>query len=98
MYTVIRQYAGPAASQLLNLLEDKQDEVKRLISRVPGFVSYMALRTNDGGVTITVCQDKAGTDASIQIAADWVNENVSPEGTPATPTISEGDVAIHLNG
>ena len=38
--------------------------MKALISGVPGFVTYAAVRSGDGGVTVTVCEDKAGTDES----------------------------------
>ena len=89
MYLVVRSYSGPGASELFDLLGERQDEVKDLISGVPGFVSYAAARTgDDSGVTATVCQDKAGTDESSRRAAEWVKENVSTAGT--VPTISEG--------
>ena len=67
MYTVVRQYSGQGASELFDVLENNKDEVERLIGGVSGLVSYTLLRTNDGGVTVTVCQDKAGTDESIRI-------------------------------
>jgi len=89
MYLVVRSYSGAGASELFDLLGERQDEVKDLISGVPGFISYAAARTGDDtGVTVTVCQDKAGTDESSRRAADWVQENVSTAGT--VPTISEG--------
>ncbi|HUO70709.1 MAG TPA: hypothetical protein VMU39_08030 [Solirubrobacteraceae bacterium] len=89
MYLVVRSYSGAGASELFDLLGERQDEVKDLISGVPGFISYAAARTGgDTGVTVTVCQDKAGTDESSRRAADWVKENVSTAGT--VPTISEG--------
>lgn len=89
MYLVVRSYSGAGASELFDLLGERQDEVKDLISGVPGFISYAAARTGDDtGVTVTVCQDKAGTDESSRRAADWVKENVSTAGT--VPTISEG--------
>ena len=89
MYLVVRSYSGPGASELFDLLGERQDEVKDLISGVPGFVSYAAARTgDDSGVTATVCQDKAGTDESSRRAAEWVKENVSTAGT--VPAISEG--------
>jgi hypothetical protein len=62
--------------------------VKSLISGVPGFVSYAAFRTADLGTTVTICQDKAGTDESSQRAAGWVKDNIS---VAVTPVITEGD-------
>jgi len=61
---------------------------------VSGFVSYTLARTGDGGVSVTVCQDKAGTDESIQVATSWIKENMSMTVNP--PTISEGETILHL--
>ncbi len=94
MYTVVRQYSGEGASQLFDELESKKGEVESLIRGVPGLVSYTLLRTTDGGVTVTVCQDKAGTDESIRVAADWIRQNVSVAASP--PAISEGNTIIHF--
>ena len=95
MYTVVRQYSGQGASQLFDEIEGHRAEVEGLIRGVSGFVSYTLFRTSEGGVSVTVCQDKAGTDESIQVAADWVRQNVSTEVNP--PGISEGDTILQLN-
>ena len=71
------------------------DEVEGLLRGVSGFVSCTLFRTDDGGVTVTVCQDKAGTDESIQVARDWVADNAGDLGLSA-PTVAEGTVAMHL--
>ena len=93
MYMAVRSYSGPGASELFNLLAEREDEIRELISGVPGFTSYTASRTgDDSGVTVTVCDDKAGTDESSRRAADWVGEHVSVTGT--RPTISEGATII----
>jgi hypothetical protein len=95
MYTVVRQYSDQGASQLFDVLESKKDEVERLIRGVSGLVSYYTLlRTSNGGITVTVCQDKAGTDESVRIAADWVRQNASVATTP--PVISEGNTILHF--
>jgi hypothetical protein len=94
MYAAVRSYSGQGASELFELLEQREDDVKSLIGGVPGFVSYVAFRSGDGGTTVTVCQDKAGTDESSQRAAGWVKENVSTTGNP--PTITEGSTVLHF--
>jgi hypothetical protein len=94
MYVVVRSYSGQGASELFDLLGQREDDVKNLISGVPGFVSYAAFRSGDGGMTVTVCQDKAGTDESSRRAADWVKENVSTPGSP--PTITEGETVLQF--
>jgi hypothetical protein len=61
---------------------------------VPGFVSYAAVRGADGNMTVTVCQDKAGTDESSRRAAEWVKENVSITVDP--PAIKEGSTLLQF--
>jgi hypothetical protein len=94
MYAVVRSYSGQGASELFDLLGQREEDVKALISGVPGFVNYAAFRSGDGGVTVTVCEDKAGTDESSRRAADWVKENVSATTNP--PAITEGDTVLQF--
>ena len=95
MHAVVRSYSGPGASELFDLLGQREEEVKNLIGGVPGFVSYTAFRSGDGGTTVTVCQDKTGTDESSRRAAEWVKENVSSEANP--PVITEGSTVLQFN-
>src|SRR5205807_6687383 len=88
MYMAIRSYSGHGASELFDALAERQEDVKALISTVPGFASYEAFRNNGGGQTVTVCQDKAGTDESSRRAAEWVKENIGVTVDP--PTVTEG--------
>ena len=96
MYAVVRTYSGPGAKELFELLDQRKGEVDDLIRPVSGFVSYSLIRTDDGGVTVTVCEDKTGTDESIQVARDWIQANASDLGVNP-PSISEGQVALHLS-
>lgn len=95
MYAVVRSYSGPGASELFDLLGQREEDVKNLIGAVPGFVSYVAFRSGDGGITVTVCQDKTGTDESSRRAAEWVKENVSSMAGP--PVITEGSTVLQFN-
>ena len=95
MYVVVRSYSGDGASELFDLLGQREEDIKALISGVPGFVSYAAFRSGgDSGMTVTVCQDKAGTDESSRRAAEWVGENVSTTANP--PVISEGSTVLEF--
>jgi len=95
MHAVVRTYSGAGANELFDLLEQRTAEIDPIIRAVPGFVSYSIIRTDDGGVTVTVCEEKAGVDESTRVARDWIQENASGIGVEA-PTISEGRVAMHL--
>jgi len=94
MYVVVRSYSGQGAAELFDLLGQREEDVKELISGVPGFVSYAAFRSGEGGMTVTVCEDKEGTDESSRRAAGWVKENVST--TVDAPEISEGSTVLNF--
>ena len=93
MYATVRSYSGQGASELFDVLGQSEEEVKTLISSVPGFVSYAAFRSGDGGTTVTICQDKNGTDESSRRAAKWARENVSTTGSPPV-VIMEGSTVL----
>ena len=95
MHAVIRTFSGAGAKKLVDVLEGRKSEVESLIRPVKGFVSYSLLRTAEGGVSVTVCEDKAGTDQSSQIARDWIAKNASDLGV-SPPTVAEGTVILHL--
>ncbi len=94
MYAVARTYSGKGAKELFDLIEKQKKEIESLLRSVKGFVSYSAARSDEGGFTVTVCQDKAGTDESKQKAKDWIAKNAADMGAPA-PIISEGLVILH---
>jgi hypothetical protein len=96
MHTVIRSYSGSGATALFDLLEERKGEVESLIRAVTGFVSYSLVRTADGGVSVTICQDKAGTDESLQLAKGWIQEHgVNLSVSP--PSLTEGSNILQLN-
>ena len=82
------------SKELVDLIEKNKPEVERLIRGVKGFVSYSLVRTADGGFSVSVYQDKAGTDESIRVARDWIAKNASTTG--AAPSIAEGTVLLQL--
>ena len=96
MHAVVRSYSGSGAKELFDLLEQRLAEVESLIRPVQGFVAYSLIRTDDGGVTVTVCKDKAGTDESMQLARDWIQQNASDLNT-SPPAVSEGSVLLNLS-
>jgi hypothetical protein len=94
VHVVVRSYSGQGASDLFAAMEERQDEVKELITGVPGFVSYAAFRTGDGVQTVTKCEDKAGTDESSDRARAWIQDNVDASLDP--PQITEGDAFLEF--
>jgi hypothetical protein len=96
MHAVVRTYSGAGARALFDLLEQRKSEVAELIGSIAGFVAYTLIRTDDGGVTVTVCQDKAGADESLRIAREWIEANAADLGT-SPPAVSEGPVVLQLS-
>lgn len=94
MHAVIRTYAGSGASELFDLLQQRKSDVEGLMRPIEGFVTYLLVRTADGGTSVTICQDKAGTDESLRRAREWVATNASGIGA-GEPTVSEGPVILH---
>ena len=82
MYMVVRRY----------------QEVRDLISTVPGFRAYYAARAGSGGevATVTICDSKEGTDESIRRAADWVRTNMTGASSISAPEITEGETYINF--
>lgn len=95
MHAVVRTYSGTGAKELFDVLEKRKSEVDSLMRPIKGFVSYTLARSGDGGFSVTICQDKSGTDASVQAAREWIAKNAANTGAGA-PKVSEGPVLIHL--
>ena len=93
MRTVIRKYSGKGAKELFDTLEKHAADVESLIRSVKGFVSYTLAQSGDGGYSVTVCQDQAGIDESVQKAKDWIAKNAANTGA-AAPEVSLGRVII----
>ena len=95
MHAVVRTYSGAGAKQLIDLLEQRKADVEALIRKVPGMMSYTLMRSGDGGVSITVCQDKAGADESMKVAREWIQKNAANTGA-SPPAVMEGSVIAHI--
>jgi hypothetical protein len=96
MQTVLRRYSGAGAKELFDLLEKRAGDVDETMGSVKGLVSYTLVRSSDGGFSVTVCQDKAGIDDSVQRAKDFIMKNAGGIGA-AAPEVTEGSVIAHLN-
>jgi hypothetical protein len=91
MYMVARRYADAAA--LADAMAKRSSEVEELLRGVPGFVAYYAIRDGATVTTVTVCQDREGTQESTRRAADWVKANLAGTSVGA-PMVTEGEAFI----
>jgi hypothetical protein len=94
MHTVVRHYKG--SSKLIDELVTRESDVRELISTVDGFVAYYLIRTEDGGASISVFNNAAGTAESTKRAAAYLKENL--DGVAAgPPEIIEGEAVINFS-
>ena len=96
MDVVVRTYSGKGAKELFTLLEERKAEIEKLLRSTKGFVSYTLARSSesDGGLSMTVCQDKAGTEDSVRVAKEWISKNAA-NISAAAPKVSAGSIIIH---
>ena len=95
MHAVIRTYSGSGASDLFDRLEERKSDVDRVMRSISGFIAYDLVRTDSGGASITVCEDKSGTDESAQRAREWIASNAS-DIRAQEPVVAEGPVIVHV--
>ncbi len=91
MHATMRHYSS---REMADLLASRSGEIESLMSEVPGLHDYFLMRTEEGCASMTVCDDKAGTDESARRAADWLRDNAADiSGT--SPTVLSGEVIAH---
>ena len=96
MDVVVRTYNGKGSKELFSLLEKHKTDVEKLMRSVKGFESYTLARSSegDGGMSMTVCQDKVGTEESVRVAKDWIAKHGANISLDA-PKVSAGSIIIH---
>jgi hypothetical protein len=95
MHAVLRNYSGQGAKELFDVLERNKAEIERLVRGIAGFVGFNLVRTSNGGFTVSIFQDKAGTDESVRVAREWIAKNGGNVGA-APPAVSEGAVVLDV--
>jgi hypothetical protein len=68
--------------------------VEKTLRSVKGLVSFTLVRSADGGFSVTVCNDKAGTDESLEKARDCAKNAAGTD--VAAPKVSEGSIVLEL--
>ena len=80
---------------MFDVLDKNKADVENTMRSVKGLVSYTLVRSEDGGFSVTVCNDKPGTDESLEKARDWIAKNAAGIGV-AAPKVSEGSIVFDL--
>lgn len=95
MYALIREYKNLDPTMRENVTRKASNELRPILSKTQGFVSYELLTPQDdqNAVTsISVFATKADAEASITVAQDWVQSNL-PEMTK--PHSVAGELVAH---
>jgi len=95
MYAVIRTYLGSGAKQLFERLEERRTDVEGALVTVPGLVSSSLLKPVDGGTAVLVGTDKAGSNATLKVAREWIQNNAS-DIRAQPPIVTEGPVIVQI--
>jgi hypothetical protein len=96
MHALVRTYSDAGARQLFDVLEERKADVESALRKVSGLVSYTLLRNGDGGMSVTVCMDKAGAEESLKVAREWIRKNASNiDAKP--PVVAEGQVIVQIS-
>ncbi len=90
MYASVRTYDDPS---LAAALAARADEVRAVISAIPGFRAYYLVEGDGSTVSVTVCDDQAGAEESTRVAAGWLRENMPDLGL-APPNVVAGPVVL----
>ncbi|HJW72495.1 MAG TPA: hypothetical protein VJ486_06520 [Geothrix sp.] len=94
MHTVIRTYRNHPA--LADELAKHSPAIEAELGSVSGFVSYELIKTPQGAVAITVCEDARGCDESTRRAGDWLSRNLPTLNIP-TPEVYSGKVIFRFS-
>jgi hypothetical protein len=89
MYASVRNYRSSDPAEVIRRADDG---FIPLVREVSGFKAYYMVDSGDGGLfTITVCDDQAGVEESVDKAREWVAENAA-ELIDGAPDVSNGEV------
>jgi len=91
MHVTMRYY--PGNTDLADQLAARADDIRSVIGAVPGFRAYYLVKLEDATVSITVCDDAAGTEESTKVAAEWIRDNM-PDLAASPPMVSSGAVTL----
>jgi hypothetical protein len=92
MYVSIRQYRSDDVQEVARRA---QDGFVPIVRDVAGFSAYYIVDGGEGTfTTITVAEDKAGVEDSVNKASEWVRENAA-DLVDGAPTVTNGEVVAH---
>ena len=95
MYALIRQYEGLDATMRETATEKANTELRPILARSTGFVSYELIRPDgksDAIASVSVFDTRANAEASHKVAGEWVRTNLP---MLAEPKHVGGELVVH---
>lgn len=94
MYVAIRSYEAVKFPE--EAAAKVRDEFLPIVSKIPGFQEYYAIRTGEHTVaSISIFKDRPGADESVQAAKMWVQKNMT-RYLPNPPKVLSGECIAHM--
>lgn len=94
MYVAIRSYEGVKFPE--EAAAKVRDEFLPIVSKIPGFLEYYAIKTGDSSVaSVGIFKDKPGADESVNAAKMWISKNMS-RFLPNPPRVTSGQTIAHV--
>ena len=94
MFASIRKYNGQPL--LAEELFKRQNEIKSILEPVSGFHAYYLIKTGDGALTMTVCENRTGAEEANKVEATWLKDKL-PTFASRPPEITTGEIRFHLD-
>jgi hypothetical protein len=94
MFASIRKYNS--APTLADEFGKKQDEIKNVLAPIAGFHAYYLIKTGDGAVSMTVCENRSGAEESNRVEATWLKDKL-PTFATRPPEIWTGELRIEMS-
>ena len=91
MHSVIQNFTG--SPSFTEELKKKMKDLESDVSSVPGFIAFYCLKTADGGVIVTVCDERFGCDEATRRTASFIKKNL-PSLKLGTPHTLGGEVSF----
>jgi len=93
-FASIRKYNS--APTLADELSKKQDEIKTALKVISGFHAYYLMKTGDGAVSVTLCENRNGAEESNRVEATWLKDKF-PTFASRPPEITIGELRVELS-
>ena len=91
MYCTVREYTLKPNANLDDLVAKVRNQFLSIISKASGFAGYTLAANDRDLVTVGFFDGREGADESVDLARDWVRDNVS-DAVEGPPHITSGEV------